>query len=380
MNKFFKTVCAVTLAASLVGCSSSTTEETTSDSTDSSTETSTETVKIGFIGPLTGDYAVYGVGQRNSAQLAIEEYNALGGTQFELVYEDSQGDATSAVNAYNKLVDSDGVVAILGAVLSGETAAVTSASEEAGTPIISASATAVEATTPYNAFRGCFTDPMQAEAMASEAIALGYTSAGIIYNVDSDYSVGLTDSFTAQFESEGGTVVIAEGYSDGDKDFNSQLTNILNAGVDCLYVPNYYSDNALIAQQAAELGLDVQLLGGDGWDGVIAVSEDTSSFEGALFTNGYSPDDESIQEYITKYTEAYGEEPNNFAFLAYDATYALLYAYDNAETKDNEGIVAAMYATDYDGILGNLTFDENGDPVREISIVTVSDGEYASYN
>ena len=373
MRKLGKVFVASFLALSLCGCGGN----------DAAGSNETEgAVKVGFIGPLTGDYAVYGVGQRNSALLAIKDYNAKGGTQFVLVDEDSQGDNTSAVNAYNKLVDSDKVVGIMGAAMSGETASVTAASEAIGTPVISASATALEATKAQNSFRGCFTDPMQAEFMAGFVKDKGYSKIAILYNKDSDYAVGLTENFSKNFTELGGSVVIQESYSDGDKDFNTQLTKIAAADIDSFFIPNYYGDNVLIAKQARDLGIDVQLFGGDGWDGVLSISDDSSAFEGVLFTNGYSPDDAKIQEYIAKYTAEFKDdgEPNNFAFLAYDAMTALLTAYDHAQTKDNEGIVEAMRQTDLDGILGNLKFDENGDPIRKINVVTVKDGRYASAN
>ena len=369
ISKFFKLFMASALLVGLCGCSQGTNTE----------QGDSDVVKIGFIGPLTGDYAVYGVGQKNSIELAIQDYNALGKTQFVLVSEDSQGDNTSALNAFNKLVDSDGVIGIVGGVLSGETASIVSASN--GTPIISPSATAIEATSSAdNAFRGCFTDPMQASAMAEEAIARGFSKAAILYCQDSDYSYGLMESFSETFTSLGGEVVISESYTDGDKDFNTQLTKIAASDIDSLYIPNYYGDNVFIASQARDLGIDVTLLGGDGWDGVLAVSPDSTDFEGVLFTNGYNPDDPSILEYIDKYHAAYGEDedPNNFAFLAYDSAMVLMEAYDNATTKDDAGIVEALKATDYTGILGHLSFDENGDPIRDIQIVTVIDGKYKS--
>lgn len=373
MKKWMKVVSTCALVLTLTGCQSGNQSSTNSDD---------GTVKVGFIGPLTGDYAVYGIGQRNSALLAIKDYNAKGGTQFALVDEDSQGDNTSAVNAYNKLVDSDHVIGIMGAAMSGETASITAASEAVGTPIISASATALEATKPANSFRGCFTDPMQAEFMADYVMDNGYGKIAILYNKDSDYSVGLTEVFSETVKANGGEIVVSESYSDGDKDFNTQLTKIANSDIDAFFVPNYYGDNVLIAKQARDLGITQQLFGCDGWDGVLSIVDDSSAFEGVLFTNGYSPDDAKIKEYIDKYHAEFGdsEEPNNFAFLAYDAMMTLLNAYDNAQTKDNEGIVEAMKQTNYDGILGNLTFDENGDPIRKINVVTVKDGVYASAN
>ncbi|MFV0480327.1 MAG: ABC transporter substrate-binding protein [Anaerorhabdus sp.] len=370
MKKMMKLMVALLVVASLVGCSSSTASD--------------DAVVIGTMGPYEGEYSVYGLAVRNGVELAIQEANEAGGIlgkEIKLISYDTKGDVTEATNSYFKLVDNDGAVAIVGGTLSGESIAIGEASQGIGTPIISPSATALSFTlTGSNVFRGAFTDPFQAQQMGEFAKQeLGAQTAAIIYDSGSDYSEGLMDSFKAEFEAQGGEVLLVEAYASQDKDFNTQLTKILAANPDVLFVPNYYQDNVLIAKQARDLGITATLLGGDGWDGVLSVAEDASSLEGAIFCNHYSPDDTSIVEWATQYKETYGTDPTAFSYLAYDSTKIMLQSIVDANSTDSEAIVNALQAMQFEGILGHIEFDENGDPIKDLGYIIIRDGVYTSY-
>ncbi|MEG0176943.1 ABC transporter substrate-binding protein [Anaerorhabdus sp.] len=371
------------LAATLVACSSEPGKDT--GNTNGTTADTGDTIVLGALGPYDGDYSVYGIAVKNGIDLAISEYNEAGktllGKTIKLVTYDTKGDNTEATNAYNKLIDNDKAVAIVGGVLSGESTAVGSASQGIGTPILSPSATALAFTeTGDNAFRGCFTDPIQAKMMAEFAYdTLGHKTAAVIYNTGSDYSDGLTENFKAAFEAKGGQVLGVEGYADGDKDFNSQLTKIKELNADVIYIPNYYQDIALIAKQARALGIESQFIGGDGWDGVLSVTDDASVLEGAVFCNHYSPDDANIIAWAEKYEAKYGIEPASFAFLGYDCANLMIQAIEEAGSTDSAAIVEALKNISFDGVLGHLEFDENGDPIKDLAYITIKDGKYTSY-
>jgi len=376
MKKLFKGVLALVMVASLAACSSG---DTTSEET---TSTNDELV-VGFVGPLEGNTSVYGIAVSNGGQLAIDDFNEANGTNFVLQKEDSKGDSTEAVNAYNKLVDDDGIVGLLGGVLSGESTAIGSSSQSVGTPIISASATAAGFTlTGSNVFRGCFIDPLQATAVANFSIdELSATTAAIIYDAGSDYSTGMAEVFTEVFEAAGGTVVEYEAYNSGDVDFNTQLTKISQANVDVVFSPNYYNDDYLIMKQAKDLGVTATFLGGDGWDGVLAIEGmDATVVEGAVFVNHYAPDDADVAEWLARYKDVFGVDPNAFSVLGYDSMNILLEAiYAAEDPTDSAAVVANMQATDYNGVLGHLVFDENGDPIKDLAYITVKDGSYVTY-
>jgi branched-chain amino acid transport system substrate-binding protein len=340
---------------------------------------------LGFIGPLEGSTAVYGNAVANGAQMAIEDYNKANGTDIKLEKFDSKGDATQAVNGYNKLVTETKVAAIVGPTLSGESTAVGTASQATGVPILTPSGTAKDVTlTGPNVFRGCYTDPFQAKAAADFAYdTLGAKTAAIIYNTADDYSTGLTENFTTEFESKGGKVVASEGFGADDVDFNTQLTTIQAENVDVLYVPNYYEKDALIAKQAKSLGITSTLLGGDGWDGVLsqvqAGTDDEKALEGAVFINHYSPDQEAVQDVLTRYKAEFNSDANAFSVLAYDSATLMMQCVATAGTLNYADIVKALQNVEFKGVLGNLKFDENGDPIKDVAYVTIKDGQYVTY-
>ena len=367
-KKVIGVLLSVLLMATLVGCSNGTPKES-------------DKVVIGHIGPHEGGLSVYGLAVKNGTIMAIDEIKTVLGKEISLVSYDSQGDNTEAVNAYNKLVDQDGAVAIIGGVLSGESTAIAGASQGIGTPILSASATATEFTlTGDNVFRGCYTDPIQATQIA-EFVAndMGAKTAAIVYDTGDIYSDGLRQVFTDVYEAEGGTIVASEGYATGDEDFKTQLTKIAQLDADVLFLPNYYEDISLIAKQAKELGIEATLVGGDGWDGVLSVVEDPSILEGAIFANHYSIENPDIKTFTEEYTAKFGMAPTAFSYLAYDSTKALIQAIEEAGTTDSQAIIDALANLSYDGILGNMQFDENGDPIKDVSFVTIKNGEYVTY-
>ncbi len=339
-----------------------------------------ETIRIGGLAPLTGNVAVYGVATQRGVDLYVEQINAAGGVlgkQVEMVWYDEKGDAAEAVNAYNRLVGD--VVALIGDVTSKPTIAVAELAALDNMPMISATATAYDVTTPgENIFRACFLDPYQGNTMAVYATQkLGKKNAAVIYNIADDYSTGLAESFKSKFEELGGTVVAYEAYGASDIDFKSQLTNIASKNPDVIFMPDYYNIVAMIAKQAREAGLDMTFLGADGWDGLLTVVDDPSILDGCYFCNHYSTDDpdENVQNFLASYTEKYNETPVSFSALGYDAAKILFTAIENAGSTDAQAIVDAMAATDIDGVTGHITYDEHRDPQKDVAMITFEGGE-----
>ena len=339
-----------------------------------------ETIRIGGLAPLTGNVAVYGVATQRGVDLYVEQINAAGGVlgkQVEMVWYDEKGDAAEAVNAYNRLVGD--VVALIGDVTSKPTIAVAELAALDNMPMISATATAYDVTTPgENIFRACFLDPYQGNTMAVYATQkLGKKNAAVIYNIADDYSTGLAESFKSKFEELGGTVVAYEAYGASDIDFKSQLTNIASKNPDVIFMPDYYNIVAMIAKQAREAGLDMTFLGADGWDGLLTVVDDPSILDGCYCCNHYSTDDpdENVQNFLASYTEKYNETPVSFSALGYDAAKILFTAIENAGSTDAQAIVDAMAATDIDGVTGHITYDEHRDPQKDVAMITFEGGE-----
>ena len=352
-----------------------------------------ETVKIGVIGPKTGDYAQYGLGVYHAAQLAAEEVNANGGFNGYnvevLAAGDDQGDPEKAVNAYNDLLDK-GMQMLCGTVTSGACIAVGAEAAES-TFLFTPSGTAVDCiTSGSNEFRMCFTDPAQgtksAEFIGEHKLA---TKVAILYDSSADYNSGVNDAFVAAAEDNGLEVVADEAYTaDSNTDFSVQLKKIKDSGADLLFLPNYYSDNALILQQAHDAGMDdMKKFGVDGMDGILGVENfDTSLAEGVMLLTPFSAtsDDEKSKAFVDAYEAANKDEvPNQFAADAYDVIYAMqLAANDAGITPDmsNEDISAAMSASmlniELDGLTGKAKWTEDGECDKEPKAFEIKDGAY----
>ena len=384
MKKLIASLTAIVLAAAcLTGCGGDAGSAAGSGSgTGGSTASGDQVFKIGGIGPLTGDASSYGNSVKNGAQVAVDEINEAGGVagyQFELFFEDDELDEEKSVNAYNKLMDSK-VNAILGSVTSGCSIAVSEVSKDDGILQITPSGSAQACTQYDNAFRICFTDPMQGELMAKYIADKGITKTAIIYNVSDEYSKGIADAFTAAYTAAGGTVSKSESYNTGDIDFKTQLTNIKNSDAEALFLPIYYSDVASISEQAAGVGLALPYFGCDGWDGVIKqLNGDTSKINGAVFLTPFvaTSEDEKVKSFVEKYTEKFGVAPDQFAADGYDGVYAMAKALEqtNGDTS-NEALVGAMTAITVDGVTGSMTFDANGEPNKDALVAIIKDGEY----
>ena len=356
-----------------------------------------EPVRIGILGPHTGPVAEFGLAVRDGALLYIDKFNDAGGLPngrlIEPILFDDEHDPVTALMGYHYLLDR-GVVAILGGVTSGPTMAVVPQAFEDNVPMITASAThagvtydAETGTVFTNMFRTCFIDPFQGEKMAEFAYTvLNSQAAAVIYNLDIDYSIGLTYAFLEKAEAIGLNIVAVEGYSGDAVDFSGQLTNIAAQNPDVLFIPDYHDVIALLSVQARSAGIDATLLGADGWSAVVDVmAADTTPVEGSFFLSGFSVEDESplVQAFLADYVARFNEEPIMFAAQAYDAASILLTAIAAAEASGYEEgshdyrsvIINSMAATDDTFVTGHITFDRYNNPVKTAFMIEIRDGQ-----
>lgn len=351
------------------------------------------TIKVGILGPFTGDVAQYGTAVRAGAELYIKQVNDKGGVngkQIDVEEQDEKGDATEAVNAYNKMVE-DGCVAIIGDVTSAPSAAVAQASVSDNMPLVSASATASSFTSyGSNAFRACITDPYQGTLMADFAAKQGYKTVATIFNSGGDYEKGVNDTFVEEAAKKGITIVDQEGYAAGDVDFNAQLTKILAANPDVIFCPNYYNDAGKIVTQARQLGYKGPFMGADGWSNIAGGDQDYASFEdleGCFYDCSFisTNEDQKVQQFIKDYKEANGgTEPTNFCALGYDAAMVLLNALETVEkdgkakagTADySQAVIDAIASGSADGVTGTIKYAGSGDPVKPTLVITFEGGK-----
>lgn len=386
-------------AAALTACGGSDASSTTAASTSSAASAASgaaasgDTITIGVMGPLSGDASVYGNAVVNGAALYLNKVNAEGGIngkQLNVITLDEKGDATEAVNCFNRMLD-DGIVGLIGDVTTTPTEAVVAESQDYNMPMVTASATAeavtydAETDTVYaNVFRTTFIDPFQGVKMADYAIQeMGVTKAAVLYQTGNDYSEGLYENFEAEFTALGGEVVDVEAYAAGDVDFNAQLTSIAAAAPEVVWCPNYYEDIGQILTQARAQGISVPFIGGDGWDGVksYASAEDLA---GCYFCANYAAG--ANPEFEEAYKAEYGEEyPNGFAPLGYDAAVTLCVGLQAAEDAGldpvadveeyKQAVIDGIKSATVEGVTGTFTFDEHNDPIKTASIITFEDGE-----
>lgn len=352
-------------------------------------EKKADTIKVGANLEMTGGSASYGISSKNAIELAFKEINEKGGIngkQLELVVADNKSEAAEATNAMQKLVSQDNVVAVIGPNLSSSVIAASAINNSAKVLDIAPMATnpyvtvdqASGKTKDFN-YRTCFIDPFQGTVMAKFATAeLGVGNAAILIDNSSDYAKGLAQFFKENFVKEGGAVTAEESYLQKDTDFKATLTKIKATNPDFLYVPGYYQEVGLIVKQARELGMNMPIAGGDGWDSAkMPEIAGAASLNNTYFSSLYSPDDSSDinKNFVAAYEKAYGQKPDVFAALSYDSALLVAEAIKNAGSTEPAKISEAMAKINgFSGVSGSVTFDDKHNPVKSAVILEYKDG------
>ena len=344
-----------------------------------------DTIKVGEFASLTGKEATFGQSSHEGTQLAIEELNANGGVlgkKITLVTEDNQSKSGESATVVNKLIARDNVVAILGEVASSRSLEAAPICQQNKTPMISPSSTNPKVTeTGDFIFRVCFIDPFQGTVMANFAQkTLKAKRVAIFTDVKSDYSKGLAKYFKQGFTKTGGQLAAELDYNGGDKDFKGQLTSIKASNPDAVFVPGYYTDAALICIQAKEIGLNVPLFGGDGWESEKLTEIGKAAVEGNYFSTHYSPEagSEKGRAFVEAYKKRFnGKVPDAMAALGYDSATVLADAIRRAGATDGQKVRDAIAATkDFEGATGKTTINEKRDATKPAVILQVKDGKF----
>lgn len=375
------------LVGTLAGCGGNTGSNDNAGTDDSSA--SGAAFKIGGTAPLTGDAAIYGNAVARGAQIAADEINAKGGIQIELKFEDDENNTEKAVNAYNNLKDW-GMQLSLGSVTSKPCEAISTDINTDRIFALTPSASSVATTEGKdNVFQMCFADPNQGTASA-DYIAdqkLG-TKIAIIWKNDDVYSTGIHDKFVAEAQAKGLNIVSETTFTDASAtDFSVQLNDAKDKGADLVFLPMYYTPASLILTQANSMGYAPKFFGVDGMDGILGVENfDVKLAEGVMLLTPFNADatDEKTVSFVTKYKEAYGEVPNQFAADAYDCIYAYAQALEAAgATTDmsNEELCDAMIAQftsmTFNGLTGeNMTWDSTGAVSKSPKGMVIENGAY----
>jgi branched-chain amino acid transport system substrate-binding protein len=359
-----------------------------------------KTIKIGINAPITGDIPKVGEGTKYAAQMWLEDINAAGGLdvggqkyKVELVIEDNESKAESAVKVNTKMITEDEVLVIVGPQSSKQAVPAGEVANNYKTPMISPWSTNPKTTEnrPF-VFRACFLDPFQGPVVANFVKEeFGFTKAAVLYDVASDYPKGLAEYFKKAWEdlNGAGSVVAYESFTTKDADFSSQLTNIINSGAEFIFTPQYYNEVALIVQQAHQLGWDKPIVGSDSWGSAETVQLCGSDCYGLFFSTHYAAAGAKgdTKEFIDRYNEKYGYIPDDVGALTWDAIRLVEQAVTDCGEitgdlkKDRQCVRDALAnIKEFDGITGKMTFSGSGDPTKCAVIVRISDqGEFEFY-
>jgi branched-chain amino acid transport system substrate-binding protein len=374
MKKMWMVLTTAMLSVVLFGCPPKATETATG------TGGTEGEIVIGEYGSMTGGQATFGVSTHNGIMLAVDEINGAGGVngrKIRVMTEDDQSKAEEAANAVTKLINQNNVVAIIGEVASSSSLAAAPICQANKIPMITPSSTNPKVTEVGDyIFRMCFIDPYQGEAMANYlSRQAGMKTAAILIDNKSDYSTGLASFFERTFVANGGRIVSKASYAQGDSDFRSQLTNIKSSNPEVIFVPGYYNDIGQIAIQARDLGMKQPLAGGDGWESPKLIEIGGDALEGCFYSNHYHIDDPSpaVREFVQKYKERFGQDPDSLAALGYDSTRVLAEAIKRAGTTDSAKLRDAIAATQgFSGVTGMINLGPDRNPIgKKLAILEI---------
>jgi branched-chain amino acid transport system substrate-binding protein len=357
-------------------------------------------IKIGVNAPITGDIPKVGEGTKYAAQMWLEDVQKAGGLKVgdqtypvELAIEDNESKPDSAVKANTKMISEDGVLVIVGPQASKQAIPAGGVANDYQTPMISPWSTNPDTTLnrPF-VFRGCFLDPFQGPVVAKFIKEdFDFTKAAVLYDVASDYPKGLAEFFKKSWEEINGpgSVTAYESFTTKDTDFSSQLTKIKDSGAEFLFTPQYYNEVALIVKQAHELGFDNPIVGSDSWGSAETVNLCGADCHGLFFSTHYAAAGAqgATKAFIDRYQQKYGYVPDDVAALTWDAMRLAQQAIESTGglsgdiKKDRQAVRDQLaQVKDFQGITGNMTFTEEGDPIKCAVIVRISElGQFEFY-
>lgn len=394
MKKFLSiALVLVLIVGCFAACGSNTDDPATAPSPAAgSDEPAASVFKLGGIGPLTGDAAIYGTAAMNGAQIAVDEINALGGDiQFEFKAEDDVADGETSVNAYNSLLDW-GMQVLVGSVTSGAAISVSAEAFVDRVFCLTPSASSTDVIKGKdNIFQVCFTDPNQGIG-AADYIAdnIAGSKVAIIYRNDDAYSQGIHDTFVAEADVKGVEIVYEATFTnDTSTDFSVQLTGAQAAGADLIFLPIYYQPASVILKQASDMGYAPTFFGVDGMDGILTMPGfEAALAEGVMLLTPFSADaaDELTQNFVATYNDRFGETPNQFAADGYDAVYIIYNALEKAGCTPDmdaaaicEALIPVMPTISVDGLTGKaMTWSATGEVSKSPMAAVIRDGVYVT--
>lgn len=339
------------------------------------------TADIGVVSYITGPGAAYGEAITNGLKLAQEEINAKGEVKINLLIEDSAGKQDQALSAAQKLMNSENVTAIIGPTLSTEMNVVGPEADLNGVPIMGTSTTAegIPQIGEY-VFRNSLPEALAIPASINKAVEkYGVKKVAILYGNDDVFTKSGFDTMKKAAEDMGLEVLTIETFQKGQSDYNAQLTKIKGLNPDLILCSALYNEGAVIMGQARKMGIDVPFVGGNGFNSPEVIKIAGEAADGLIVATPWygEKEDPKVQEFVSNYEKKYSKKPDQFAAQAYDALYIMAEALKNAGKADRDALRDALaQIKDLNGILGNFSFDDEGDVVMDPTVLVISDGAF----
>ena len=344
-------------------------------------------IKIGYVGALSGDTALWGQAGLNGMELTAKQINEDGGIlgrEVQVIGLDGKGAPDDSVTAYKKLVEEEGVSAVVGTNFSSCNIAIAAVADELKVPVIATAASNDLVTVdadgslhPYS-FRLCFIDSYMGYLAGSYAYnELGLKTCALITDVTDSYSTSVGQYMVDTFTELGGELVASEEAQNGDNDFRAQLTKIAAAQPDVLFIPWNYENVCLIAQQARELGIEGVFFGADGWDTTELIELSNGALEGCYYVSRPGFNLPEAAAYGEVYQKEYNVALEAECLYGNDGVMWIKQAIEAAGSDDPTAIRDQLEATtSFDGLLGHMSIDPaTHNPSRDAAIFEVKDNE-----
>jgi branched-chain amino acid transport system substrate-binding protein len=339
-------------------------------------------VTIGCYLPMTGSAAAMGQMVWEGIQIAHQLRPKVLDREVKLALVDTRSDKMEAANAMTRLIDKDGVAAVIGEVISSDTMAGSPIAERAQIPNISPTATNPLVTQNKQfAFRACFADDLQGKVAARFAREhLKATRVAMIIDQAQDYCVGLSLYFMREFKRLGGDIVSMTHIQTGDQDFSAQIAALKAQSPDLVYAPNYYAEDALLARQMKNMGVEAPILTGDGAQVAELLTLGGPAVDGMYFTAHFHREQAATplaRDFRKAYEEAHRKELSAFTALGGDAYFLMLNAMTRANGLDGPKVAQALAETkDFPGVSGAITMGSDHSPRKGVVIIKVENGKF----
>ncbi len=346
----------------------------------------TKDIRIGAILPLTGDIAVYGQKMKKGIDLAVGKINKSGGIENKklvVIYEDDQGDPKSSVAAFRKLITTEKISAIIGGAISACALSVAPIADKKKVVLFSPAATSPKLTGiskyffrnwPSDAYEGLVMGRFATDSLKLNKVAILY--------VNNDWGVGLSKEFENSFTIANGSIVAKERFDQGASDFRTQLTKILKSNPQAIYIIGYLKELLILLRQKEEMGIKIQLLSTYGFYDPQILQEAKKASEDAIFTAPiFDPGSPSgiIETYVREYEAKYGVKPDIWSAQAYDAMNIIALALNKGAKTGLEIQAEIANMKNFEGVSGLTSFDEKGDVVKPLKLMTVRNGVFVEY-